>query len=225
MLSKLSGEEIIKGIVSDYPKIKDEFKKTLYDNGFRWQKDSYTGNEFGNEAVWINYGLRLSIRARWGKVNANAIIYVEKEFFAKVKKFFDLCFTNDGMDSENSDYDLLNKGELFKKDDKKDDKKVKNKKRKDKKDTSRSGDDKKSKSEENEGNMSPERVKQVMEENKKDHPSTRRKRAIKGKCKECKEDVRQEILDEFDGMCEECHVEINGDPEGQEEYPEQIFGE
>jgi len=198
MLNKLSGEEVIKGIVSDYPKIKEEFKKVLYDNGFRWKKDSYSGNEFGMESLWINYGLRLSIRARWGKVNTNAIIYVEKEFFGKVVKFFDLYFTNDGMDSENSDYDLLNKGELFKKNDK-DDKKVQNKKRKDKKDDNKNGDDKKSK-------------------------KIPRKRAIKGKCKECKEDVRQEILDEFDGMCEECHVEINGDPEGQEEYPEQMWG-
>lgn len=116
MLNKFSGEEVIKGIVGDYPKIKEDFKKVLYDNGFRWQKDSYQGNGFGNEGVWINYGLRLSIRARWGKVNANAIIYVEKEFFGKVKKFFDLYFPNDGMDSDNYDYDLLNKGELFNKD-------------------------------------------------------------------------------------------------------------
>ena len=130
MLSKFSGEEIIKGIVSDYPKIKDDFKKVLYDNGFRWQKDSYQGNGFGMEGLWINYGLRLSIRARWGKVNANAIIYVEKEFFGKVKKFFDLCFTNDGVDSENSDYDLLNQGKLFNKDnnDDKDGQKVEKKK-------------------------------------------------------------------------------------------------
>lgn len=116
MLSKFSGEEVIKGFIRDYPKIKDDFKKILYDNGFRWRKDSYQGNEFGVEGIWINYGLRLSIRARWGKVNANAIVYVEKEFFGKVKKFFDLCFPNEGMDSENSDYDLLNKGKLFKND-------------------------------------------------------------------------------------------------------------
>jgi hypothetical protein len=119
MLNKLYGDEIIKGFVGDYPKIKDDFKKVLYDSGFRWKKDSYTGNEFGVEGLWINYGLRLSIRARWGKTNSSAIIYVEKEFFGKVKKFFDLCFTNEGMDSENSDYDLLNKGELFKKDEQK----------------------------------------------------------------------------------------------------------
>lgn len=131
MLSKFSGEEIIKGFVEDYPTIKEEFKKVLYENGFRWQKDSYQGNGFGNEGVWINYGLRLSIRARWGKVNANAIIYVEKEFFGKVKKFFDLYMPYEGMDSENSDYDLLNKGEIFKKDEpqaKDNDEKVKSKK-------------------------------------------------------------------------------------------------
>lgn len=191
MLRKFSGEEIIKGIVSDYPKIKDEFKQVLYDNGFRWQKDSYQGNGFGMEGLWINYGYRLSIRARWGKVNTNAIIYVEKEFFDKVKKFFDLYLPNDGMDPENYDYDLLNQGKLFKKDDK-DDKKVGNKKRKDKKDKtdktkdkSNNDDNEKSKSE---GNMSSERLKQVMEENEKDHPSTRVKRVTKGKCKECKEE-------------------------------------
>lgn len=115
MLSKFSGEEIIKGCIRDYPKIKDEFKKVLYDNGFRWKKDSYVGNEFGMEGLWINYGLRLSIRARWGKTNPNAVIYVEKEFFGKVKRFFDLCLPSEGMDSENSDYDLLNKGEIFEK--------------------------------------------------------------------------------------------------------------
>jgi hypothetical protein len=127
MLSKYSGEEIIKGIVRDYPTIKNEFKKVLYDNGFRWLKDSYQGNGFGNEGIWINYGLRLSIRARWGKVNTNAIIYVEKEFFDKVKKFFDLCLPVEGMYPENYDYDLLNKGELFpdeqKEENKKEDKK------------------------------------------------------------------------------------------------------
>lgn len=119
MLSKFSGEEVIKGFIRDYPKIKDDFKKVLYDNGFRWQKDSYTGNDFGMEGVWINYGFRLSIRARWGKVNANAIIYVEKEFFDKVEKFFDYYMPSEGMDSENADYDLLNKEELFEKDDQK----------------------------------------------------------------------------------------------------------
>lgn len=146
MLRKFSGEEIIKGIVSNYPKIKDDFKKVLYDNGFRWQKDSYQGNGFGNEGVWINYGLRLSIRARWGKVNANAIIYVEKEFFGKVKKFFDFYFPNDGMDSENSDYDLLNQGGMFKKDEQ-DDKKVEKKKKKGKgkKDKSKKNDNNKNK--------------------------------------------------------------------------------
>ncbi len=115
MLGRFSAEEIVKGFVEDYPAIKDDFKKVLYDNGFRWQKDSYQGNGFGMEGLWINYGLRLSIRARWGKVNANAIIYVEKEFFGKVKKFFDLYIPYQGMDSENSDYDLLNRGEIFKK--------------------------------------------------------------------------------------------------------------
>lgn len=129
MLYKFSGEEIIKGFVSDYPKIKDEFKKVLYDNGFRWQKDSYQGNEFGMEGTWINYGYRLSIRARWGKVNANAIIYVEKEFFDKIKKFFDYYIPDEGMDPVNFDYDLLNRGELFKIDDQK----VENNKGKDKK--------------------------------------------------------------------------------------------
>lgn len=118
MLRKLSGKEMIKGFVRDYTKIKDEFKKILYDNGFRWNKDSYRGNEFGIEGIWINYGLRLSIRARWGKANPNAIIYVEKEFFDydSITKFFDYYILVDGMDSANIDYDLLNKGELFKKD-------------------------------------------------------------------------------------------------------------
>jgi len=132
MLTKFSAEEITKGFIEDYPAIKDDFKKVLYDNGFRWQKDSYQGNGFGMEGLWINYGLRLSIRARWGKVNANAIIYVEKEFFSKVKKFFDLYLPSEGMDSENNDYDLLNKGEIFKKDEvlTEDKKKVKSKKEK-----------------------------------------------------------------------------------------------
>ena len=123
MLRKFSGEEVIKGFIRDYPKIKDDFKKVLYDNGFRWQKDSYHGNEFGMEGLWINYGYRLSIRARWGKINPNAIIYVEKEFFGKVKKFFDSYLTSEGMESENSDYDLLNKGELFEKDEQNDEEK------------------------------------------------------------------------------------------------------
>lgn len=116
MLGRFSAEEIVKGFVVDYSAIKDDFKKVLYDNGFRWQKDSYQGNQFGNEGIWINYGYRLSIKARWGKVNSNAIIYVEKDFFNKVKKFFDLYIPYQGMDSENDDYDLLNKGEIFKKD-------------------------------------------------------------------------------------------------------------
>lgn len=129
MLSKISGKEIIKGFVSDYTKIKDEFKKILYGSGFRWNKDSYRGNEFGIEGTWINYGLRLSIRARWGKTNPNAIIYVEKEFFDddNITKFFDYYILVDGMDSANIDYDLLNKGELFKKDVQKVEKNNKNK--------------------------------------------------------------------------------------------------
>lgn len=143
MLNKFSGEEIIKGIVRDYPAIKEDFKKVLYNNGFRWQKDSYQGNGFGMEGVWINYGLRLSIRARWGKVNANAIIYVEKEFFDKVKKFFDLCLPSEGMDSENYDYDLLNKGELFPDTQKVENKKIKSKN--DKKGKSKKDDNNKNK--------------------------------------------------------------------------------
>ncbi len=133
MLGKLSTEEIVKGFVEDYLAIRDDFKKVLYDNGFRWQKDSYKGNEFGNEGTWINHGCRLSIKARWGKVNTNAIIYIEKEFFDKVKKFFDLYMPYQGMDSENSDYDLLNKGEIFKKDESQVEGKKKVKKVKDKK--------------------------------------------------------------------------------------------
>lgn len=41
-------------------------------------------------------------------------------------------------------------------------------------------------------------------------------------CKKCKDETREEILKDFDGMCEECFVEINGDVE--EEYPEESFG-
>ncbi len=114
MLNKFSADEVVKGFIRDYPRIKDKFKKVLYDNGFIWKKDSYNGNEFGMEGTWINYGSRLSVRARWGKVNTNAIIYVEKEFSNKIKKLFDYYMPSDGMDSENTDYDLLNKGELFK---------------------------------------------------------------------------------------------------------------
>lgn len=126
MLSKFSGEEVIKGCIRDYPKVKDDFKKVLYDNGFRWKKDSYVGNEFGMEGLWIHYGLRLSIRARWGKTNPNAIIYVEKEFFDKVKKFFDLYLPSEGMDSDNTDYDLLNNGKIFGNDEQGDDEKKSN---------------------------------------------------------------------------------------------------
>jgi hypothetical protein len=149
MLSRFSREEFIKGFVRDYPKIKDDFKKILYDNGFRWKKDSYTGNEFGMEGLWINYALRLSIRARWGKTNSNAIIYVEKEFFGKVEKFFDLYVPYEGMDSENGDYDLLNKGELFEKDQQRKDKKGEDKDKKGE-DKDKKGEDKDKKGEDKE---------------------------------------------------------------------------
>ena len=45
------------------------------------------------------------------------------------------------------------------------------------------------------------------------------------KCKRCKENTREEILEEFDGMCEECYMEVNGDPDGEEEYPDESFGD
>ncbi len=194
MLGRFSAEEIVKGFVEDYPKIKDDFKKVLYDNGFRWQKDSYQGNQFGNEGIWINYGYRLSIKARWGKVNANAIIYVEKEFLNKVKKFFDLYLPSEGMDSENDDYDLLNKGEIFKKDDKKEkdiDEKVKSKKEKKiKKEKVKDKEEKKIKKE------------KVKDNEEKEHDNGC-KNEVTAKCQKCNKYTRH-ITRKGELSCQEC---------------------
>lgn len=109
MLSKISGEEIIKGFINDYTKIKEEFKVTLKNEGFYWQNRWKRQNLFGMEGVWLNYISKLSIRIRWGVVNPSAIVYVEVEFLENIRKFFDNYETVMGMSSPNHDYDLLNK--------------------------------------------------------------------------------------------------------------------
>ena len=108
MLSKISGEEIIKGLVNDYPKIKDDFKEMLRIDGFRWQNRWKRQNMFGMEGVWLNPISKLSIRIRWGVVNPSAIIYVEVEYLENIKKFLDSYELVNGMLYPNQDYDLLN---------------------------------------------------------------------------------------------------------------------
>lgn len=113
MLNKLSREEIIKGYVGDYSKIKEEFKEMLRTEGFRWNRAWERQNAYGKEGVWFNPVLKISIRIRWGIANPSAIIYVEKEFIEKIEKFFDYHGFSDGIDTPNLDYDLLNKGDIL----------------------------------------------------------------------------------------------------------------
>ena len=113
MLSKISGEEVVKGFIDDYPKVKDEFKKILYDDGFMWSNTSKRQNAFGMEGVWLNPSSKLSIRIRWGIRNPSAIVYVEKEFAYKITQFFDHYVIVTGINYANSDYDLLNEQKVI----------------------------------------------------------------------------------------------------------------
>lgn len=108
MITKLSDEEIIKGFVNDYSKIKDEFKEVLKNNGFYWNRVREKFNQFGREGEWINPISKLSVRIRWGVVTPRAIVYVEKEFIDDVKRFFDSCKIVNGMKYPNQDYATLN---------------------------------------------------------------------------------------------------------------------
>lgn len=113
MLNKISEEEIIKGYIADYSSIKNEFKDALRSEGFRWNKAWKRENAYGMEGVWLNLVSKVSIRIRWGKANPSAIIYIEKGFIEKIEKFLDYYHPNDGIDIPNSDYDLLNKGDVL----------------------------------------------------------------------------------------------------------------
>lgn len=113
MLSKISGEEIVKGFINDYPKVKDDFKKVLYDDGYMWNKGWKRQNAFGMEGGWLNPSTKLSIRIRWGIRNPSAIIYVEKEFADIITQFFDHHEIVAGIATANSDYDLLNERKVI----------------------------------------------------------------------------------------------------------------
>lgn len=113
MLSKISGEEVIKGFINDYPKVKDEFKKILHDDGFMWNNQWKRQNAFGMEGVWFNPSSHLSIRIRWGIRNPSAIVYVEKEFADIITQFFDHHEIVTGITTANSDYDLLNERKVI----------------------------------------------------------------------------------------------------------------
>ena len=108
MLTKLSKEEMIKGFVCDYTKIKDAFKEMLSENGFRWNKDSDKRHFLGREGVWFSYALHVTIRVRWGKASPRAIMYVDSDFLDTVRKFFDSYEIVDHMEYPNFDYDILN---------------------------------------------------------------------------------------------------------------------
>lgn len=108
MLSKLSNEEIVKGFINDYTKIKDEFKEILRDDGYMWNAGWKRQNAFGMEGGWLNPSSHLSIRIRWGIRNPSAIVYVEKEFADEITRFFDRYEIVTEIVTPNSDYDLLN---------------------------------------------------------------------------------------------------------------------
>lgn len=110
MLNKISGKEIIKGFIRDYPKIKEEFKEMLKNDGFKWQNVWKRQNSFGMEGVWLNTISKLSIRIRWGVIHPSAIVYVEEEYLENIKKFLNSYEVVIGMLSPNQDYDLLNGG-------------------------------------------------------------------------------------------------------------------
>ena len=111
MLSKISrndGNDVVKGFINDYTKIREEFKEFLKNDGFRWQRDWERRNMFGMEGVWLSYKLHSSIRIRWGRSNPSAIVYMGTEYFEKIKKFIDSYEVVDGFSSPNNDYDILN---------------------------------------------------------------------------------------------------------------------
>ena len=115
MLNKLSREEMIKGFIGDYTKIKDVFKEMLRSHEFIWQKDWERHHMFGREGVWFSYASNVTIRIRWGRATPSAVIYVDNEFFDTMSKFFDSHEVVNGFEYPNFDYDLLNRGELLKK--------------------------------------------------------------------------------------------------------------
>jgi hypothetical protein len=108
MLSKLSGDEVVKGLINDYTKIREEFRELLRNDGFKWQRGWKRENMFGMEGVWLSYVLKSSIRIRWGKVNPSAIVYVGAEYFEKIEKFIDSYEIVAGFSTPNHDYDRLN---------------------------------------------------------------------------------------------------------------------
>lgn len=108
ILNKLSGDDVIKGRINDYTKIREEFKEFLKSDGFKWQSGWKRENMFGMEGVWLSYTLHSTIRIRWGKVNSSAIIYVGEEYFEKIEKFIDSYEVVDGFSTPNQDYDVLN---------------------------------------------------------------------------------------------------------------------
>ncbi len=112
MLSKISGEEVIKGYISDYTKIRDAFKQMLYDEGFRWSREWARENAFGKEGVWLNPVTLLSIRIRWGVRFPSAVVYAEKEMEEIIPIFFDR-YEFAVMISPNEDYEALNRGDYY----------------------------------------------------------------------------------------------------------------
>lgn len=114
MLNKLTTDDVMKGFIDDYTKIKDDFKRVIYDNGFVWNKAWKRQNEFGTEGVWFNPVTKISMRIRWGVRNPSAILYVEidkgvsEELMDKIVQFFDRYEVVAGMNHPNEDYDLLN---------------------------------------------------------------------------------------------------------------------
>lgn len=108
MMSKISRDEVIKGRINDYTKIKEELKKFLKNDGFIWQTGWQRQNMYGMEGVWLSYKLHSSIRIRWGKVNSSAIVYVGIEYFERINGFINSFEVVDGFSTPNHDYDILN---------------------------------------------------------------------------------------------------------------------
>lgn len=108
ILNKLSGDEVVKGRINDYTKIREEFKELLKNDGFKWQSRWKRENMFGMEGVWLSHMLHSTIRIRWGKVNSSAIIYVGEEYFEMIEKFIDSYEVVDGFSAPGHDFDILN---------------------------------------------------------------------------------------------------------------------
>lgn len=108
MLTKLSNEDMIKGFINDYTKIKDEFKKFLKSEGFLWRTDWKRDHFHGTEGAWINYVNDVIIRIRWGKVDSSAFIYTNVEYLNKIGKFLTVYKVVKGFSSPNEDYLILN---------------------------------------------------------------------------------------------------------------------